>query len=407
MKKISISNIIIYLLSCLSLFISFYFNEDGSNTPLSGDFRDTWPYVLNLKEDILSDPTGFTVHYPLHYFLLSRINFIITDPTNLRFFMMLIALSLPFFLFKALDKKYENKNRNILFIISLCIFFTPAYRYASIWANDRITTDIFILIGSYFFFIFQKNNKNLKNLYTSLFFFALACYSRQYYAVYYSLFLIYIYNNCSFKIFLSLSAYSFLLSLPGFYILFESPFVFGGLKFSGNVFNTFLGNVSSLFVYTIPIIFINLIFKKIEFFNLKKLIFYFLFSCVIFIIIYIFHDISTMDENGGAFLIFSKLIFNNYLPFYCVFLINLILLLLIFENYQDRLIMLSIVLIFSGRIVVQSLFEPLFFLFFFLYSKSKFKNIFLNDKKATYSLFGYYIFYYLVSVSDILYKISF
>ncbi len=406
MKKISISNIIIYLLSCISIFISFYFNEDGSNTPLSGDFRDTWPYVLNLKENILSDPTGYTVHYPLHYFLLSRINFIISDPTGVRFFMMLVSLFMPFLLFKVLQQKYQNKNINILFIISLCIFFTPAFRYASIWANDRITTDIFILVGSYFFFLFYKNRNIIKNIYISLLFFALACYSRQYYAVYYSLFLIYILKNDTLKNFFYLSLYSILLSLPGFYILYKSPFVFGGLQFSGNIFNTFLGNTSSLFVYTLPILLINIIFKN-KFFNLKKILFITLFSIIIFLIVYKFHEISLMDENGGAFLVFSKLIFKNYIAFYIVFFFNLILLLLLFENYQDRLILLSIVIIFSGRIVVQSLFEPLFFLFFFLYSNSKYKNIFLENKRAAYSLFGYYIFYYFVSVSDILYKISF
>ena len=49
-KKIHLSNLIIYFLCCLSLLLSFYFNEDGSYLPFSGDFRDTWPYVLKLKE---------------------------------------------------------------------------------------------------------------------------------------------------------------------------------------------------------------------------------------------------------------------------------------------------------------------------------------------------------------------
>ena len=105
MKKISLLNIFLYFACCISLLISFYFNEDGSHTPLSGDFRDTWPYVLNLKENILSDPTGYTVHYPLHYFFLSRLNFIVSDVTALRFFVMVIAMSIPFIFFNVLKKK--------------------------------------------------------------------------------------------------------------------------------------------------------------------------------------------------------------------------------------------------------------------------------------------------------------
>ena len=126
--------------------LSFYFNEDGSHTPLSSDFRETWPYVLKLKENFLSDPAGYTVHYPLHYFLLSRLNFIFSEPTSIRFIMLLVSMTIPLFFFYTLKKKYETKDINILFFISLCIFFIPAYRYSSIWANDRITTDIFILV---------------------------------------------------------------------------------------------------------------------------------------------------------------------------------------------------------------------------------------------------------------------
>ena len=76
-KKIHFSNLIIYFLCCLSLVLSFYFNEDGSFSPLSGDFKDTWPYVLKLKENILTNPHPHTIHYPLHYYLLSRVNFIL------------------------------------------------------------------------------------------------------------------------------------------------------------------------------------------------------------------------------------------------------------------------------------------------------------------------------------------
>ena len=151
MKKINLTNILIYFLCCATLLLSFYFNEDGSHTPLSGDFRDTWPYVLKLKENFLSDPTGYTVHYPLHYFLLSRLNFIFSEPTSIRFIMLLVSMTVPLFFFYTLKKKYETKDINILFLISVCIFFIPDFRYSSMWANDRITTDIFILVGTYFF----------------------------------------------------------------------------------------------------------------------------------------------------------------------------------------------------------------------------------------------------------------
>ena len=58
----------------------------------------------------------------------------------------------PYIFFVALKEKYKSKNINNLFIICLSIFFIPAFRYSSVWANDRITTDIFILLGCYFFY---------------------------------------------------------------------------------------------------------------------------------------------------------------------------------------------------------------------------------------------------------------
>ena len=407
MKKINLLNISLYFVCCITLLISFYFNEDGSNTPLSGDFRDTWPYILNLKENILSDPTGYTVHYPLHYILISKLNFIIKDPTGVRFFVMIIAMLIPYIFFVSLNKKFNDKSKNALFLICLSIFFIPAYRYSSIWANDRITTDIFILIGTYFFFSFETSKKEIKNLYFCLLFFALACYSRQFYTVYYALFLIYIFKICNFKNFFYLSVYSLLLSLPGFYLLLKFPYFYSGLAYSGNIFNTLLGNVSSLFVYTIPIVLINFFLVKKNFPELKKISIYLLISLIVFCISYFFHNTNTMGQNGGSFFIFSRLIFNNYLAFYLIFILNFLIILIIFETYFDRVIVFSFVFIFCAIIVPQSVFEPLFFLYFFLYSQSKFKNIFLENSKASYLLFSYYIFYYFVSKTDVLYKITF
>ncbi len=407
MKKISLLNIFLYFFCCISLLLSFYLNEDGSYSPLSGDFKDTWPYVLSLKENILSDPSGYTVHYPLHYFLLSRLNFFISDPAVIRFFLMLIAMTIPFIFFICINKKFDDKSRNVLFIICLSIFFIPAYRYSSIWANDRITTDIFILIGTYFFFQFDVSKKEIKYLYFCLLFFALACYSRQFYTVYYALFLIYIFKKSELKNFFYLSIYSFILSLPGFYLLFKFPYFFSGLAYSGNIFNTLLGNVSSLFVYTLPIILINTILQKNNFFEKRKLLIYFIITLIVFSISYFFHDLETMGANGGAFFIFSKLIFNNYYFFYFIFTLNFFLILIIFEKYIDRFIVFSFVFIFCSIIVPQSVFEPLFFFFFFLFSKSKFKNIFLESSKASYFLLSYYIFYYFISRTDVLYKVNF
>ena len=407
-KKIHLSNLFIYFLCCLSLLLSFYFNEDGSYLPFSMDFKDTWPYVLKLKESFLSDPYPYTVHYPLHYYLLSRLDLIFNDPLIVRLFVCLISMVVPYIFFVALKEKYKNKNINILFIICLSIFFIPAFRYSSVWANDRITTDIFILLGCYFFFKYQfLRIKNVKYLYISFLLFALACYSRQFYAVYYALFIIYIFRNDSLKNFINLSIYSAILSLPGFYLLYKFPYFLGGLAYSGNIFNTMLGNISKLFVYTFPLIIINILFKEKNInLNLKNILIYSIISLSVFAISYLNHDLSTMGANGGVFFILSKKIFGNYILFYLIFIINFIFILQIFDNYKDRFIIFSFVFIFCSIIVPQSVYEPLIFLYFFLFAESKFKNIFLENKNASFALLAYYIMYYLIAVTDIAHKVK-
>ena len=407
-KNIHLSNLIIYFFCCLSLLLSFYFNEDGSYLPFSADFKDTWVYVLNLKENFLSDPYPHTVHYPLHYYLISRLDLIFNNPLIVRLVICFVSMIIPYIFFVALREKYKNKNINILFIICLSIFFIPAFRYSSVWANDRIPTDIFILLGCYFFFKYEFSGiKNVKYLYISFLLFALACYSRQFYAVYYTLFIIYIFRKDSLKNFINLSIYSAILSLPGFYLLYKFPYFLSGLAYSGNIFNTMLGNISKLFVYTFPLIIINILFKEKNInLNLKNILIYSIISLSIFAISYLNHDLSTMGANGGVFFILSKKIFGNYILFYLIFIINFIFILQIFDNYKDRFIIFSFVFIFCSIIVPQSVYEPLIFLYFFLFAESKFKNIFLENKNASFALLAYYIMYYLIAVTDIAHKVK-
>ncbi len=45
-NKINLSGYIIYIFSILVLLTSFYLGVDGSGLPLSGDFRDTWSFLV-------------------------------------------------------------------------------------------------------------------------------------------------------------------------------------------------------------------------------------------------------------------------------------------------------------------------------------------------------------------------
>tara|TARA_B100000795_G_scaffold143039_1_gene107082 strand:+ start:1284 stop:2528 length:1245 start_codon:yes stop_codon:yes gene_type:complete len=409
--KIKLNGYVVYLIGFLTLLISFYLDIDGSYKPLSGDFRETWPYVILLKNSFMIDPYPYTMHFPLHYYILSKLNFLFNNPDDVRLIFCIFSFITPYLFFLCLKNKYQAKNLNTLFILSSIILFTPSYIYSAVWANDNNLSYMFILIGTLYFYKYfdadnTENKKNI-NLYCSFLFFALACYSRQYYSVFYAIFLVYFYQKLEFKKFFLLLIYSGLMAIPGLYFLYRFPSLYTNLAFSGNIFNTILGNVVSISIYTFPILLLNFLYSDFKIFNLKKVIYYSAISLSIFILIVFNYNIDSMGANGGIFFIGSKLIFGNYFLFYLLFLINFTVILIIFSDKYDLLILFSILIVISGFITLQKYFEPLFFIFFFLFSKSEFKEIFINNKKIALYLVVYHFIYYLTAVSDVMYKISF
>jgi hypothetical protein len=409
--KIKLSGYVVYLIGFLTLLISFYLDIDGSYKPLSGDFRETWPYVILLKNSFMIDPYPYTMHFPLHYYILSKLNFLFSNPDDVRLIFCIFSFITPYLFFLCLKNKYQATNLNTLFILSSIILFTPSYIYSAVWANDNNLSYMFILIGTLYFYKYfdadnTENKKNI-NLYCSFLFFALACYSRQYYSVFYAIFLVYFYQKMEFKKFFLLLIYSGLMAIPGLYFLYRFPSLYTNLAFSGNIFNTILGNVVSISIYTFPILLLNFLYSDFKIFKLKKVINYSAISLSIFILIIFNYNIDSMGANGGIFFIGSKLIFGNYFLFYLIFLINFTVILIIFNDKSDLLILFSILVVISGFITLQKYFEPLFFIFFFLFSKSEFKEIFINNKRIAIYLVVYHFIYYLTAVSDVMYKISF
>ena len=149
------------------------------------------------------------------------------------------------------------------------------------------------------------------------------------------------------------------MAIPGLYFLYRFPSLYTNLAFSGNIFNTILGNVVSISIYTFPILLLNFLYSDFKIFNLKKVIYYSAISLSIFILIVFNYNIDSMGANGGIFFIGSKLIFGNYFLFYLLFLINFTVILIIFSDKYDLLILFSILIVSSGFITLQKYLEPL------------------------------------------------
>jgi hypothetical protein len=194
--------------------------------------------------------------------------------------------------------------------------------------------------------------------------------------------------------------------MPGLFILYKFPGLFTQLSFTNNLYNNIYGNFSAMLVYVFPIFFLNILKKNNENINLKKIIFLLSLSVFLF---FVFMKKLDYDRtlSLGSFFVISKYIFGNYLLFHFTVILGFLLTMILIQNRIDFVVVFIIIFTFSGSVVIQKYFEPLFYFVFFLLMKSNFKNIFLKNQNITFLLLFFYIFYYFVTISDILYKFKF
>jgi hypothetical protein len=389
---------LIFLLSFLTLFLSFYLNEDGFGTGASGDFHDTWGYIENILKNNFKiiNPLNWTLHFPFHYYILSFFYIIISDQTYLRFFFCSLSFFVPY-LFIIIYKKINN-NLSYDFSITLgtIIFFIPAFRYTSIWANNNITSTIFFLISIFFFYFWKNRYKKNYSLYFILFqvfFLTLACYTRQYYCVFFIYFFYFYFKKLCHSDLIIVIFFTFLLSLPGLFYIYYFPELLTKLSISTSFSNSLLGNSSMLSIYLIPIILINFFLNK-KIFNKKEVIFLILFSFFLTLILSFNFDYSNWLGGGIIFFITNTILKNNFL-FYCSSALSFAVLLFIAkENVPNSLLVLILLFTFSGNAVYQRYFEPLFYIVYFLLINTKTSSIFKTNIKSIYFLFGFYLIYY-------------
>ncbi len=397
---------IIFLISVFTLFISFFFDEDGSGGGARGDFVVTYGFILALQENLFSDPVDWTlVHTPLHFMILSFVTRLVTNTDLLRFLFCLFSISLPFVFFKSIliSNSINNSKSNLLILTSI-ILFIPSFRYTSIWANDLITSLFFFILSIYYFKKWEINkSKNLeKNSLLQILFLVLATYTRQYFAVFFIYFLFNYYLYFSKSSFVKLFLICILSSLPVFYYTFLFPELLTGQHMSLDAINYFLiGNSSIISITLIPIILINIIYKTID---LKKLILPSFLGLLIIFILSINFDPFSSWKGGGVNHLVSKKIFNNNLYLYFTAFITITsFIFLIFEKKENTLILFILLFMFFSIQVYQRYYDPMFFLVFFTLVKTHLIEIFLKKTNAVLLLFGYFVIYYFFSVTDLIY----
>ncbi len=412
MKKTSIGNFskIAFLVLSSSLFVGFYLGETISGPGSKSDFYYTWNYVLNLQENILADPEQWTVHTPLHYIILSKLNLIFDSQEFVRFIACASAILIPYLFFLNLKIKFPDIEKNILFIFSLSIYLYPSFRYSAVWANDHITALIFFLLSTLFYFKWEKIKAYYlnKDLILSTFFLALAVYTRQYYALIFIYFLFIFFEKLSFINFIKISLIIFVFSLPGFWLIFNFPSLLK-TTFTSRFHNTFLVNFSILGFYLLPFFIGFLLQKKNKIFDNKRFQLCFLISIILIIsLVSIGFDYLNFNKAGGGFFLkISYIFFNNpYFFFLTSWFGAFSILFLSTEDKKNALMFLLLLFGFSGFVIYQKYFEPMFIFILLLMIKSSFIYNFFNSKKNLLVYYSYVFLYFISAILNDFFKIT-
>ena len=408
--KISLLNKSLYLLLSLSIFIGFYFGEDSSGSGGHiADFNNTWQLVLNFQKSLFIDFTKWIAIFPLHYIILSKIQILVQDQYLLRLFHCAISLIIPYLFYVCLRNKFENVDKNLLFLFSLIIFLLPSFRSGAIWANSQITGLIFFLLSLIFFtsWIKKKDSDRINlDLFLQIIFMSLAVYTRQLYAAVFLYFVFLYYKNLKFKTFLLSCIIIFLFALPGIFLVLNFPILLG-LTYDGRFYNSILVNSSIISFYLIPIYF-SLFFDKQNDLHLKdNKIIIAAFISVFIVLIFSYYFNYNFRLGGGFFLKLSIILFDNFYLFFVSSFIGLFLILLLsFEDKDNFLLIALLILAYSGFYIAQKYFEPIFLLLLFVVLETKITHKFFSNFKHTYFYYSYILIYFISAVINDVFRIT-
>ena len=401
MKKLDTINIIIYIFLSFSLLLGFFINEDLSGGGSQTDFKNTWPYVLGLKSNLISYYQNWShIHLPFHYVILSYLSKLLGGPPEIiRFIFCIAGILVPILFYKNLLLKYKDIDKNNLFLFACILLIFPTFRYTVIWANAQITAQIFFLISIFFFLKLSENNKTKIDIYLFLqiLFLSLACYTRQDYAIYFLFFMFLLLKRLDLKDFFKISIAIIVMSIPGVFFVIEQTSV-TNIKFTYKFQNFLLVNSSIISLYLIPLFFINNIYKK-NIFKINKAIkkFILIFLTSLFFVSILSFNFDYNYKLGGGFILKTSLfLFGSKIPFFISSALGFTLIYYLSKkNIYNFIFFLLLIFGYSADIVYQKYFEPIFLISFFLVLNNNLTKEILRSKKNIYALYIYFFFYFV------------
>ena len=398
-KKSFLFGKILFCFFYLTLFVGFYFGEDSSGSGgFIGDFNSTWGYIIALQEQLFVLPSQWVLHTPLHFLIVSKFYPIFESKVLLRLFYCSLGFLVPLIFYNCLKIKFPNINKSLLLFFACSIFLYPSFRSGMIWANDHITALIFFLIFLYFFLKWENTKSSLKLVLYQCFFLSLAVYTRQYYALIFFYCLFMYFNNFDFKRFIYICFFIFLITIPGFFLIYFDPILIS-TTFDSNISNTILVSSSILSFYLIPFYFIDTINKNSSKFFDKNFLLILCFS--FFVIIFLVNFFNYNYKTGGGFFIkLSYLLFNNNYLFLITSILGMTFLLSLIRENKINSILITIMLIgFPAYMIFQKYYEPMFIFILFLLLKT---NIVQNFFSLSRNLILYYLYIFMYLLSAII-----
>ena len=411
-NKILISqNLMIIVILYLSLIVGFFLNEDLAGGAQK-DFGFHSIVLESFKDNYLSSD-----YSPFFFIFLKIIGLPFEDTAYLRFIFLHICLLVPIVFYQCLIEKFRECNRNILFFICLIPLISPHFRAYSIWAGDVNIALLFFLLSIYFFFKL-KNEKNSNKVYYFIFLnvlcLALSAYFRPIYSLIsiYFFYKIFIKFNFSKEFFLFI-IFNLILSIPGIYYAFFMENFFNTVSEYGynpaylflkptlSLFCTNILLISTIFLfYASPFLLFNknLFIKANNFFDIKKLSFFFLSIIITLFLIYNFNYLSPTNyiDGGGIFYKTSNIFFKNNFIFYfiCLFSVSLLLKIINNNNINDILLILILIGLDPDPFIYHKTYDPLLFCIFILLFENSMFNCLTkrNQKDFAINQISFYIF---------------
>ena len=391
---------IIYLLFYITFIFSFIFGENSSGGSLNDSLiMQTYQDQVgaNLQNGIMFFIETKMVHSPVFYIIKSTLENFLNKLTSDLIFLTLGFL-IPIIFYSILKKQFRRLDKNLLFAISLVLYFSPYLRSSAVWAtNDNLGLLFFVLSLSKLLTFTKKKDNSLKDIFLSFFYLIIATYIRQYYIIFAVGYVVLLFTKIDIKTFFYIVIFNSFLLIPWVlysynYLQFNSEYALKGFAKPDLIFSV-LVFFTMYFFYILPFFFQFKNYTKIKKLYNNKKIFFFIIT-IIYFLFFLYYDLPQNEYGGGIIYKISQLFDSKLFFMFLSYIGALLILLTINLNFKNFFILFLLCLMFPFAIIYQKYYDPLIIIIFFgmIESNLIFDNISLKKINIVF-IFTYFIIF--------------